>query len=79
MPFEYLIVELFDRDGRELSRRVKIDDDFLGQSDKHFFEIERGTHFVSLGPPYNFTPEERKIRLMDTTPTNPRMVRFDVV
>lgn len=76
---EYLIVEFFDNDGLELSRRVKIDDDFIGQTDEHFFELERGTHFVSLGPPYNFTPAEMKIKLKNTTEIDPRVVRFHVV
>ena len=76
---EYLIVELFDRDGRELSRRVKIDGEFAGQSDERIFELERGTHFVSLGPPHTFFPEERKIRLRNTNPITPRKIRFDVI
>jgi hypothetical protein len=76
---EYLVVELFDTDGQELSRRVKIDGDFLGQSDEHFFEIERGSHVVTLGPPQNFTPGELRIRLRNTNPISPRVVRFDVV
>lgn len=76
---EYLIVELFDRDGKELSRRVKIDGDFLGQSDEHFFELARGSHKVTLGPPQNFTPAERRIRLRRTNPISPRRIRFDVV
>ncbi|MBW1882284.1 MAG: hypothetical protein JRJ58_02055 [Deltaproteobacteria bacterium] len=76
---EYLIVELFDREGRPLSRRVKVDDELLGRTDEHYFELERGTHFVSLGPPSNFTPEEREVRLRNTTVLSPRAIRFDVL
>ena len=76
---EYFIVDFLGREGEKLSRRVKVDGEFIGRTDVHFFEVERGTHFVSLGPPYNFTPEERKIRLTNTNPIFPRVVRFDVV
>lgn len=76
---EYLTVELYGTDGIALSRRVKVDDEFLGQTDEHYFELERGTHYVSLGPPYNFTPREIEIRLLNTTVKKPRAVRFDVV
>ena len=75
---EYLIVELWCPEGRERSRRVKIDGEFAGQSDEHYFELERGTHFVSLGPPNNFTPDEEKIRLRNTTPDDPMVVSFHV-
>ncbi len=76
---EYLIVELIDRDGRPRSRRVRIDGEFLGQTDEHYFELERGTHTVTLGPPANFSPETRRVRLRNTNPITPRSLRFDVV
>ena len=76
---EYLIVELRGRDGKLRSRRVKVDGEYLGQTDEHYFELERGTHFVSLGPPANFLPAEREVRLRNTTVLQPRAIRFDVV
>ena len=51
---EYLIVH-FPR-----SRRVKVDDEFNGRTDE-LIELEAGSHLVTLGPPDNFTPEERRI------------------
>jgi hypothetical protein len=68
---EYLIVH-FPR-----SRRVKIDDEFNGRTDE-VIEIEAGRHLVSLGPPSNFTPEERTIILKDTSELEPREVSFDL-
>ena len=69
---EYLIVH-FPR-----SRRVKIDDEFNGRTDD-VIEIEAGKHVVSLGPPYNFTPDEQTIILKDTAPLQLREVSFDLV
>lgn len=69
---EYLLVH-FPR-----SRRVKIDDAFNGRTDE-VIEIEAGKHVVSLGYPYNFTPEERTIILKDTSEVEPREVSFDLL
>ena len=69
---EYLLVH-FPR-----SRRVKIDDEFNGRTDE-VIEIEAGKHVVSLGYPYNFTPEERTIILKDTSEVEPREVSFDLL
>ena len=68
---EYLIVH-FPR-----SRRVKIDDEFNGRTEE-LIELEAGTHIVTLGPPDNFTPSQRKIVLADTDPLSPREVSFDL-
>ena len=51
---EYLIVH-FPR-----SRRVKVDDEFNGRTGE-LIELEAGSHVVTLGPPDNFAPEERRI------------------
>lgn len=69
---EYLIVH-FPR-----SRRVKIDDEFNGRTED-VIEIEAGKHVVSLGPPYNFTPDEQTIILKDTSSLESREVSFDRV
>ena len=69
---EFLVVH-FPR-----SRRVKVDGEFNGRTDE-VLEIDAGTHVISLGPPNNFTPTERKIVLKDTDPIAPREVSFDVV
>lgn len=67
---EYLVVR-FPR-----SRRVKIDDEFNGRTED-LIELETGRHVVSLGPPYNFTPEEQTIILKDTSELDPREVNFE--
>jgi hypothetical protein len=69
---EYLIVH-FPR-----SRRVRIDDEFNGRTED-LLEIEAGKHIVSLGPPYNFTPDQQTIILKDTAPLEPREVSFDLI
>lgn len=60
------------------SRRVTVDDEFNGRTDE-LIELEAGTHFISLGPPKNFTPEQRKVVLKDTDPVSPREISFDIV
>ena len=69
---EYLIVH-FPR-----SRRVRIDDEFNGRTEE-VIELEAGRHIVSLGPPYNFTPDRRTIILKDTSELEPREIRFDLI
>ncbi len=68
---EYLVVR-FPR-----SRRVIIDDEFNGRTDK-VIEIEAGKHVVSLGPPSNFTPDERPVTLKGTSELEPCEVSFDL-
>jgi hypothetical protein len=68
---EFLIVH-FPR-----SRRVKIDDEFNGRTEE-LIEIEAGRHVVTLGPPDNFTPEERTVILKDTSELEPREIYFDL-
>jgi hypothetical protein len=68
---EFLIVH-FPR-----SRRVRIDDEFNGRTEE-LIEIEAGHHVVTLGPPDNFTPEERTIILKDTSELEPREIDFDL-
>jgi hypothetical protein len=68
---EYLVVH-FPR-----SRRVKVDDEFNGRTEE-IIELEAGTHVISLGPPANYTPVERKIVLADTDPTSPLELSFDL-
>jgi hypothetical protein len=68
---EYLIVH-FPR-----SRRVRIDDEFNGRTEE-LIEIEAGRHVVTLGPPNNFTPEDRSIVLKDTSELEPREIAFDL-
>jgi hypothetical protein len=68
---EFLIVH-FPR-----SRRVKIDDEFNGRTEE-LIEIEAGRHVVTLGPPDNFTPEERTVILKDTSELEPREIDFDL-
>lgn len=67
---EYLIVH-FPR-----SRRVKVDDEFNGRTDE-LIELEAGNHVVTLGPPDNFSPDERRIVLKDTSELEPREINFE--
>jgi hypothetical protein len=66
---EFLIVH-FPR-----SRRVRVDGEFNGRTEE-LIEIEAGRHVVTLGPPANFTPEERIVILKDTTELEPREIDF---
>ena len=66
---EYLIVH-FPR-----SRRVKIDGEFNGRTED-LLELEAGSHVVSLGPPDNFTPKNRRVVLKDTSELEPREIDF---
>ena len=68
---EYLIVH-FPR-----SRRVKVDDEFNGRTDE-LIELEPGSHVVTLGPPDNFTPYERRLVLKETSELEPREISFDI-
>ncbi len=68
---EYLLVE-FSR-----SRRVKVDDEFNGRTNE-IIELEAGSHVVSLGPPANFTPSERRIILKNTSELDPREISFEL-
>ena len=68
---EYLIVH-FPR-----SRRVKVDDEFNGRTEE-LIELEPGSHVVTLGPPDNFTPYERRLVLKETSELEPREISFDL-
>lgn len=68
---EYLIVH-FPR-----SRRVKVDDEFNGRTDE-LIELEPGSHVITLGPPDNFTPYERRLVLKETSELEPREISFDL-
>lgn len=59
------------------SRRVSIDNEFNGRTNT-LIQLEAGKHSVSLGPPYNFTPEERTVILKDTSSLEPREVSFEL-
>lgn len=59
------------------SRRVRVDDEFNGRTDQ-LIQLEAGKHSVSLGPPYNFNPEERIVILKDTSALEPREVSFEL-
>ena len=68
---EYLIVHC------PRSRRVKVDDEFNGRTDE-LIELEPGSHVVTLGPPDNFTPYERRLVLKETSELEPREISFDL-
>ena len=68
---EYLVVH-FPR-----SRRVIVDDEFNGRTED-LIELEAGRHVVSLGPPYNYSPEAQTIILKNTAELEPREASFDL-
>jgi hypothetical protein len=68
---EYLLVT-FPR-----SRRVKADDEFNGRTGE-VIELEAGSHVITLGPPANFKPSERRIILKNTSELAPREIAFDL-
>ena len=39
-------------------------------------ELEPGTYYITLAPPYDFTPFTEVVRLKDTTVFTPREVDF---
>ncbi len=57
------------------SRRVVVDGEFNGRSED-VIELEAGTHVVSLGPPANFTPAQRRVVLSGTSPLSPKEISF---
>jgi hypothetical protein len=68
---EYLLVT-FPR-----PRRVKVDDEYNG-STGDVIELEAGGHVITLGPPANFKPSERRIILKNTSELAPREIAFDL-
>jgi len=68
---EYLVVT-FPR-----PRRVKVDDEFNGSTGE-VIELEAGTHVITLGPPANFKPTERRILLKNTSELSPREITFEL-
>ena len=69
MAKEYLVV-LFPR-----NRRVMINSEFMGTTNKKL-ELESGVYEVTLGPPRNFTPQNRSVDLRNTSSLMPRTVEF---
>lgn len=59
-------------------RRVKIDDEFNGYTNK-LIEIRGGPHDISMGSPKNFKPRVRKVTLRNTSPLRPKIVSFEKV
>lgn len=57
---------------------MKVDGEFHGQTEE-LIELEAGTHTITLGPPPNFTPPERRIVLKGTSPLSPQEVTFELV
>ena len=50
---------------------------FNGRTDE-LIELEPGSHVVTLGPPDNFTPYERRLVLKETSELEPREISFDL-
>jgi PEGA domain len=66
---EYLIVHFPE------SRRVLIDGSDRGRTDETL-ELERGTYLVTLSPPVDYKPVQRKVALKRTSPVSPLEIRF---
>ena len=69
MGKEYLVA-LFAR-----NRRVMINGAFMGSTNVKL-ELEGGAYDVTLGPPYNFSPEKFSIDLANTSALTPMIVEF---
>ena len=72
MPKEFLVV-LFPR-----MRRVKINDEFGGQTNR-IIELEGGEYKVTLGPPANFIPDHHRVDLRNTSAMTPMIIEFEEV
>jgi hypothetical protein len=69
---EYLIVRFPE------SRGVRIDGAPQGRTDV-LLELEAGVHDVTLDPPPNFSPPQRRVQLRDTAAVAPTEVTFQLV
>jgi hypothetical protein len=66
---EFLLV-VFDE-----TRDVLVDDSRQGKTNI-VLELEAGVHTVTLGPPFDFSPLEQKVRLRHTAPLDPYRIVF---
>ena len=57
------------------NRQVVVDDHYLGYTNE-VIEIEEGQHSISMAAPYDFSPHEWQVVLVDTTVVQPLEVEF---
>ena len=69
---EYLIVKF-----RE-TREVRVDGVPHGRTNI-ILQFEAGVHDVTLGPPWNFSPLEQKVLLLNTAALAPYQVEFRIL
>jgi hypothetical protein len=69
---EFLIVRFPE------SREVRVDGAPQGKTNT-VLQFEAGYHVVTLGPPWNFSPVEQKVLLLNTAALDPYRVEFHVL
>lgn len=57
------------------NRQVVVDDHYSGYTNE-VIEIEEGNHSISMAAPYDFSPHEWRVVLMNTTVVQPLEVEF---
>ena len=57
-------------------RRVYVDDEFLGYTNRKLFVGEAGTYTVDLGDDVNYSPSEMTVRVSRTTRRKPLELTF---
>jgi hypothetical protein len=69
---EFLIVRFPE------SREVRVDGLAQGKTNI-VLQFEAGFHMVTLGPPFNFSPVEQKVLLLNTAALDPYRIEFHLL
>ena len=69
---EYLVVRYYRR------RNVMIKDQKVGFTNE-LIELEGGKYTIKLSLPPNYRPSSRRVVLQNTSPLNPKTIRFEPI
>lgn len=69
---EFLVVRYYRR------RNVMIKDKKVGYTNE-LIELEGGSYTIKLSLPPNYRPSSRRIVLRNTSPLNPKTIRFEPI
>ncbi len=69
---EYLVVRYYRR------RQVMIKDKPIGFTNA-LIELEGGPYTIKLSPPPNYRPSSRRVILQNTSPLDPKTIRFEAI
>ena len=69
---EYLVVRYYRR------RNVMIKDQKVGYTND-LIELEGGSYTIKLSLPPNYRPSSRRVVLQNTSPLNPKTIRFEPI